>query len=294
MKNNTWIIFSIILLLIIAIALIIFMILAINGNIEFSKIKSIGKINNELVVDENYDIEFNGVYINTSASNIYVKKSNNSDFRLIIYGNKEQTIVNTDNNTLVIEIEEKSKFLNFNIQVSKVEIYLPESFNKKIDINNNYGDIQIDEFLNSEIKINEDCGDVSVLGGNKVDIANNLGNIVLNKANQANIKQSAGDVVIGTVNDINIENNYGDVKIDKVTEHLKIEEDCGDVDIDSITLNQNSDISNNCGDIKINSTNEIYFDAKTSLGDVKINNNYQKSDIILKLKNDCGDIEVNN
>ena len=51
---------------------------------------------------------------------------------------------------------------------------------------------------------------------------------------------------------------------------------------------------NNLGDIKILNTNEIYFDAKTNLGDTKINNNYNKSEITLKIQNDCGDIEINN
>ena len=39
---------------------------------------------------------------------------------------------------------------------------------------------------------------------------------------------------------------------------------------------------------------KIYIDAKTSLGRTKVNNNYQKSYVTLTIKNQCGDIEMDN
>lgn len=41
-------------------------------------------------------------------------------------------------------------------------------------------------------------------------------------------------------------------------------------------------------------TNEIYIDAKTTRGRTKVNNSYQKSDVTLTFKNQCGDIEIDN
>ena len=41
-------------------------------------------------------------------------------------------------------------------------------------------------------------------------------------------------------------------------------------------------------------TNEIYIDAKTTRGRTKVNNSYQKSDVTLTIKNQCGDIEIYN
>lgn len=294
MKNNKWILFLIILLSILAIALICFVILVINQKISFPNIGIMRSVSNNLVIDKIYDDTFNNINITTSASNIYVKKSVDSNSRIIVYANKEQASVDIINNDLVVNIIEENKILNFNFQISKIEIYLPETFDKKINIKNDYGDIEIDKFLNSEINVEEDCGTVTIIGGNVVNIENDYGDVKLQQANIANIEQSAGDIIIGNVNNINAKNEYGDIKIDKVTGYLKIEESCGDVEIDSIILDENSNIINNYGDIKINSTNEIYFDAKTNLGDVKINNNYPKSEISLKLENDCGDIRINN
>ena len=43
----------------------------------------------------------------------------------------------------------------------------------------------------------------------------------------------------------------------------------------------------------IKSTNDIYIDAKTDAGDVKISKNNRKSDIELNIRTDAGDIKVN-
>ena len=57
-----------------------------------------------------------------------------------------------------------------------------------------------------------------------------------------------------------------------------------------ITIYQ-SEISASLGNVEIGKTNEIYIDAKTTLGRTKVNNNYQKSDVTLTIKNQSGDIE---
>ena len=111
---------------------------------------------------------------------------------------------------------------------------------------------------------------------------------------ELDIDQDCGDVEVFEVDRIKVENNYGNINIKKVNKYLEIKEDRGDVEINTINIKENSSIQNNYGDIELGSTNEIYIDAKTKLGDTKINNNYQKSDITLSLENNCGDIEVNN
>lgn len=293
MKNNKIIIFSIVLLSIVAISVLIFMIMLINGKRSFSKIEFMGRVNDKLSVDEKYNTEFNNINITSSASDIYVKKSDTSDIKLVIYSD-EVPKVTTTAEELNIKLDEKNRIFNFYTRISKIEIYLPEDFEKNINIKNDYGDIKIDEFPNATIEVKEDCGDVSVKSGNNVVIKNDYGDIVLDKANEADIKQSAGDVEVGIVKKINVVNNYGDINIDEVSEYLNIEEKCGDVEIEKVNLLQDSNINNNFGDIDINYTNEVYIEAKTDLGDVKIKNNYKDAKIILRLKNNCGDITVNN
>lgn len=295
MKNKSFIIFLISLLSIISIGLIIFMVNVINGNFHFSNILFSSQVSNQLIIDETYDNNFKKITINTSASDIEIKNSNNEKIKVVVYGEKDQTTIQTSDENLSISSKEQTCIgFCFNKEISKIEVYLPENYSHLIEVKNNYGDIRIDSFLNANINVDEDCGDVSVIGGNEVIINNNYGDIKIEKANIVTIKEAAGDVKIGEVNDAIVENDYGDIEIDSVLNYLDIKEDCGDVKIDQIHLNKNSKISNNLGDIKIGSPNEIFINAKTDLGDEKINHNYPKSDIELTIENDCGDITINN
>ena len=290
MKNNTLIVCLIVLLVIISIGLITFMIKVINGKMGFPY-----KVSDELVVDEEYNNNFDEINITSDASNIEVKETSGEKIRVVIYGDKDKTEVEEKNNELrIISKHKKGSWFAFRNKIAKIEVYIPKDYDKNIIINNKYGDIDVEEFSKANIEINEDCGDVDVIGGNKVDITNKYGDIKLEKAKEANIKQSAGAVKVESVDDIVVKNNYGDIKITNVYNSINAEEDCGDVKIDNLTINKDSSIKNNLGSIKIGSTNEIYIEAKTDLGDVKVNNNYKKSDITLNLKNNCGDIKVNN
>lgn len=295
MKNKGLIITLITIFSIIVIALIIFMIGLINGNIKIPSFNFSYKVSNELAMNELYDNTFELIKIDTSASDVTFKLSNDETIRVVIYGNKDKLDVKTNNNQLHINFKENDCVgFCFNRTISKIEIYLPISYNKKIIVNNNYGDISIESFINSDIEINEGSGDVSILGGNKIKVNNDYGDIKIGEAKDIDIKEAAGDVIIENVDNVNVENNYGDVSIKNVRNYLNINSDCGDIEIDNLVLNKDSIISNNYGDVEIKNTNNIYIDAETDLGDIDINNNYHKSDITLTIKNDCGDIEVDN
>lgn len=290
MKNNTLIVCLIILLVIICIALLGFMMKVINGKMGFSY-----KISEELVIDEEYENNFDSIEISSDASDIEIKQTSSEKIRVVIYGDKDKTEVEDRESELyIVSRHKKSSWFSFGNRIARIEVYVPKNYSKEIKISNKYGDIDVAEFLSANIEIEEDCGDVDVVGGNKVSITNKYGDIKLGKAKEANIKQSAGAVKVESVDDITVKNNYGDIKITNVNNYISAEEDCGDVKIENLTINKDSNIKNNLGSIKIGSTNEIYIDAKVDLGDVKINNNYQKSDITLKIENNCGDIKVNN
>lgn len=293
--NKKLTIFLIILFSIIAISLIIFMILLLNGKIKMTKFPFGHKISDELILNETYENKFNDISITAQASDIYIKKSSEENVKVVIYGDKENTKVDVLENKLLINSKTKSCVgFCFNTTISKIEVYLPENYENNIKINNNYGDINISKFLKATLDIEEDCGDVNVLGGNFVTIDNHYGDVIVDEANVVDIKQSAGDVKVEKVNDAIIKNKYGDIEIDTVNNYLDLTNNCGDIEIDNINLTKNSTIKDDLGDIKIGKTNKIYIDAKTKLGDVKINDNYKKSDVSLEIENSCGDIKVDN
>ena len=295
MKNRKWIITLIIILSIIMVALSLFFVDILQNDFKFKGIRIGIQSSNELILDKTYAEKFNNIVIDSSISEVFIKKSNTENIKAIIYGEKDYTDIETTLDTLNIKVNEKNCLgFCFNQKSAKIEIYLPEAFNGNINLKNDYGDISIAEFLNANIDIKEDCGDVKILGGNIIKVDNNYGDTQIEKANVSTINEDCGDVIISSVNEVTVKNNYGAIKIKSVNNYLYLENDCGDIELDNINLQKNSYIKDDYGNIKIGNTNELFIDAKTDLGKVKINHNYNKSDVTLKIENDCGDIKVNN
>ena len=217
------------------------------------------KVSKRIISDEEYDINFDKLNVITDASKIEIKNADSDKVRVVVYSNKDNLkIKKEDNLSININNMKKCKLFCINVTIPRVVIYLPNDFNNKINIENKLGDIEIDNI------------------------------------NKVNIKNKLGDIKIDSVDNATINNDLGDIQINKVNKYLKIKENMGDVKITKINLTKDSTIYNELGDIKIGNTNEIYIDATVDLGDIKINNNYRKSDIVLKIKNDMGDIKVDN
>lgn len=295
MKNKNLMVGLIILCLMGAISLTTLMMSLINGNFKMLSFHPFFKISDQEIWNETYDNNIEELKIKGNISNINIMHSDDSKIRVVIYGNKNDLKLDVNDKKLDIEIKEKNCIgFCFNMKQSKIEIYLPDDYSKKINVKNNYGDIKIEQFLLADIVIEEDCGDVSVAGGNKIKVENNYGDIKIGSVKKLQVKEDCGDVFVEKGDDISIENRYGNIKIEQVLQTINIKEDCGDIKIDSLNIIKDSKIVNRFGDIKINETNDIYINSKTNLGDNKINKNNKGSETSLSLKNDCGDITVNN
>ena len=258
MKSKGLIITLIVILIILLAGLIILFINLLNNGFKFN-FRFINNVSENLVIDKNYDNLFDEIKISTDAA--FVKIVESDTFKLEIYGEKENIIVSDSTNVLDINVKsDKCNFFCINTTLSKVIVYLPSDYDKKITIVNHYGDVKIDSF----------------------------DNLILDA------KLNAGDIKVDSVFDIKAKNNYGDIKIGKVNNYLNLSNDCGDIKLGEINISKDSKIHSSLGNIKIGETNEINIDADTDLGDVKVKNNYRKSDITLKIENNCGDIKVNN
>ena len=297
MNNKTLKIILIIFLSLLEIGLSVFFVnILTNKDFRFGHFSFGHKVSNELVFNQEYETIFDTIKIDSKSSDIEIKEGNESKVKVVIYGDKDETNVEVVNNKLNIKSNEKKCIgFCFNMTIAKIEVYLPNGYSGNINIENNYGDVNIGNFDNLILDATLDAGDIKVDSLKSGKIKNSYGDIkILGYSKELEIDQDCGDVEVSEVDRIKLENNYGDINIGKVNEYLQIKEDCGDVKIDSLNLKENSSIHNSYGDIKIGSTNEIYINAKTSLGDTKINNNYQKSDVTLTIDNSCGDIRINN
>lgn len=295
MKNKTLKIFLIILLSIIVISIITVMVLLMNNKINFNMFKSYKGISKKLEIEEIYDNNMNEININVEAGHIYVKNTEEEQIKVLIYNEEKNSTVNNSNGKLDINVKaKKCKFLCMNRIISKVEIFIPNNYSNKINIENNFGNVEVEEFMNANIEIEENFGDIKVEEVNKIKVNNDLGNVNIVKANIANIEVSAGDIEIKEVNEITAENNLGDIEIKKINSYLDISNDCGDIELDNVVLTRNSNIKSDLGDIEIDNIENVYIDVETDLGKAKINNNYKEADITLEIKNDLGDIKVDN
>ncbi len=263
MSNRGLIIALIILLIIIIILLIAFLGLSLNGKIGLQRWNA--KKSSQVIFDNAYEVsQVEHLEILSTAGDIEFKESTDEKVRVVVYGEEEQELkVDLNGNRLKVDYSQyknKKIFWGFHFYINDIVIYLPKDYANEISVKANYGDIRAIDLENASMNIKEDCG----------------------------------DVVLGKVKDVFVKNHYGDVKIEAVENKVEITSDCGDVKIGSLNIIENSSIENSLGDIKIGQTNEIYIEAKTDLGDVKINRNNRYAEVILKIKNSCGDIKIEN
>lgn len=292
MKNKPLIITLIVVLVVISVSLIGLMIKLLNGETFFSFNY---KLSNTLIVDETYDNTLENLKIDTEMGDVEIKESLDEKVRLVIYGNEELTTYDFSNGTLDIKTRSKSCIgICFNRVGAKVEISIPKNYSKTIDLISKYGDIEIGEFINANITIENDAGDTVIDGGNIIKISSHYGDVTVKESNDLEIDNDCGDITIDSTKNAKLENHLGDIEVGEITSYTKIIADCGDIKIDKLELTENSTIENNMGDVEIGKTNEIYIDAKTSLGDTEIKNNYREAKIELKIDNSCGDIIVKN
>ncbi len=294
-RSKSLIITVIVLLIVVAVSLVGLMIKLMNGGFNAGfKFFNLDDAT-ELVVDKVYDDNISLVDMNVDVADIYIKNSSGDKVRLVIYGEEEDTTYDVLNGKMTVNVKGKSCIgICFNKLKSKVEVYLPSSYEGEIKLSNNYGDIKIEDFVNANIDIKANCGDVDVDSVKEIKVENDYGDVHLGTVKAATIINDCGDVEVNEVGRVSIENDLGDIKLGKVLERLDVEANCGDVKISSLNLLENSTIKNDLGDVEIGMTNSIYIDAETSLGDVSVKNNYRESAVVLKIDNSCGDITVNN
>ena len=295
MKNKGLIITLIVICSVVAVLLVAVMILLMKGSLKMPKFHMINKVSNHLVMDEVYSTIPTMVNIDSTVGDVSFKNSSDSTARIVIYGDKEDFSVDYLNSELNVKSDKKKcRFFCINIKKSKIDIYLPKDYEGKINVHNDYGDIAVSRFLKANMELFADCGDIFVSGGRDIKIVNQYGDIEVGVARLLNIQEDCGDVEVDEVDSIKAKNSYGDISIKRVSHYLDVSDDCGNIEIDHLAINKNSTISNSFGDIEIGRTNEIFVDAKTNLGDVDIKHNHRMSNITLTVRNDCGDIEVDN
>ena len=144
MKNNKALTIVLICICsIFTILLSIFLVVSIKDKNKFT----LGESNN-LIYNESFDDINKNVNIKVSSSNIYIKNSSDNKAILKMYGSEKSKddLKVTNEEDLNINVESKGCIgFCFNNEADKVILYLPETFDKKINIENSYGDAKIEK-----------------------------------------------------------------------------------------------------------------------------------------------------
>ena len=260
MRNKTGIIILLILLSIIIFSLTMFLVSYLCGG-ENTMI-GWGIKSKNIIFNKSYTLEeIQDIDIKQDMGDIIFKETSSDKIEVIIYGEDENDVdVDLNYDKLLIDHHRKNRFFffNFGFTKSNIVVYIPSKYSKNIIIKND------------------------------------LGNCVLDSLEYASIdvKCSAGNVEVGTVKNADIECDLGKVEVSEILNKCNISADCGDVKIDKISIQEDSYIKADLGNVTIGQINDIYVDGKVDLGNCTINGSNRSSDITLKIECDCGNISV--
>lgn len=231
----------------------------------------------ELIYDKNIEEEFDKINIRSDSLDIKFIKSSDNIVNVKVYDRKENEIkVNVEDNTLNIASDNNSICIFCFMKKREAVISLPDNIYDLI-IKTGSGDITSNTEFNS------------------VNIESTSGDIEFNNVKDLRIKVTSGDILVNEVDNLSVESTSGDVEINKINKYLNIETISGDIDIKDLSLAENSRIRVTSGDVTIfKSSENIYYNAKTTSGNVRINNNDRFANIELTINTISGDVMVKN
>ncbi len=257
MKNKGLIYTLISILTILVIALIVGMILLLNGNYNFGN--KISFKNNSKVIFEN-TFEIKDIDLTNDYGDIKFANGSDNNIKVVVRGKNKDDVVVNDNDKLDIKVKSKKNIcIGICFNNEDITIYLPKTYDKTINVKSDLGDIHVENLSNANL----------------------------------NIENDSGDIKIDTIKNLNVSSDLGDIHVDNINNKFVINSSTGDIKIKKINIAEDSSITLNLGDIKIEKTNNVYIDTKNDLGDVKVKDSDRFSEVTLKVQNNTGDIKIN-
>lgn len=243
-KNNKGLLITLIVLLSLIVVLL-------SGILVFSissNTQSFLPMKIKTICDESYSSsEISNISVDSAAGDVIVRTSKDENIRLVAEGINEDNIeAVADGDTLSIssyETNKKWNFFNFNSRNIGTDIilYIPEDFDS-LDINLNFGNVEIENELNTSLTVENNMGDIDakVLGGS-FNLHTDMGDIEIKRINITNNSSAT--------------TSMGDIEIEKAD----------GVNINAKTSMGNCDVKNNTP------SSSIMLTAETSMGNVEIN-----------------------
>lgn len=280
-------------------------------NREF--IFSFGDYDKTELYNETYKLEdIDKIDVNMVSTDVTIRASEDDNVRVIINGKenrKDKYSISNENNILKLEEKAYSSFcIGFCFYMEEVVIYLPESYNKDINIKGTSGNVNIMNNYDSNMKIETVSGEIKVQDTGDIYAKSTSGDINVGNAKNAELKSTSGDVEIKSGKKVKISTTSGDIELEEAEEaditsasgEIKVGK-CGNVNLSTmsgdilvmdLTVNGESNINSTSGEVVVNKVNDVYVETKTTSGDVRVENSSRMSENTLKIKTTSGDIVV--
>ena len=258
-----------------------------NFNFNFSSVST-------TLVDEKEIYNIKDLNIKTDVTDIDILENDSNSIKVELYSDYPKNYEITENaNNIKVVLEEEKRINIFSFKKTpKVKIYVPKSYDRNIVINSNIGDVKIGYLEGATLDAKLDIGDLKVKQIKNASIDLRVGDVKIEKINSLTTEVKTGDIKIQNINEIIAKTTTGDIKINNLIGSIDITSNAGDVKIENAIINKNSKINSKIGDVKIGHISGCYIDAKTNVGDTKVENKDRKSNIELKITNNIGDIKV--
>ena len=248
-----------------------------------------------IIFPNNYYFRFNGkaeelyneVYetddvdslnVDMISADIDVRYSEDEKIRVIINGYekvKDTYRINLNNRELSITENSKPTFwFGFSSGGDNIIIYLPQSYKNDISLKGVSSDIRLRNDYDLDLTVKTTSGDVNI-----------------NRINNINVETTSGEINIKSAKKVKASSVSGDIDINNLT-NLDVKTVSGDVSLGIIKMTKNGKIKTTSGDVRIDEVKNVYVETKTTSGDVDINKNDRKADIILSITTVSGDITV--
>ncbi len=292
------------------------------------------------VINESFNLDkFNKVDISSYSNLSYVQIVKGEDYKLDLQHDEENKI-NYSVKDGVLTINDSSKEENgihigiyFNNSEQGIKLYVPEDCNldelkiyssssdikitevdcENIDINNEYGDVELSNISCGDMVLKLESGDLNLtsIESKKISFENEYGSVNFKEVNGEELScvMDSGDFNGENLNiskNYSIESDYGSVNVENSSlGNFTANLDSGDIELSNITSIKNVDIQNSYGDVKLsgkidkNSFN-YYLKCEDGYGTIDFNDkeyegNYNKDNnakYTINITVESGDIDL--
>lgn len=230
----------------------------------------------DLLYDKKLQPTFKNIIVNSDFSNIYIEENNENYIGVTIYGENAKEKVYTDGEDLNINLR-LSCTICHKVKSGRIVLSVPESLINKITLNVEYGSATMDDFEDMDM------------------IANiQYGNFLAASLKSLDLKLKSGNIKISSIGSITTNVEIGNVTVNTVSEYADIYAGLGNIIITYFEPNKDSRLETNNGSVVIVSEDDIYYNAKSKNGIIKLpeNNESNKNNTKVHIITETGNITV--